>query len=133
MGLIHSEIELANVQHADLAPIKVNALVDSGALHLCIPQHIANQLKLSAREQRGVTLADGTEKQVDYVGPVQIFFANRQCFVGALVFGDEALLGAIPMEDMDLVIHPARQILTVNPANPNIPMSVAKGFRSSPE
>ena len=131
MGIVHADIELANARLDDLAPMTVSALVDSGALHLCIPRHVANQLKLEVLDQRGVTFADGREVTVDYVGPVRVKFANRQCMVGALVFGDEPLLGAIPMEDMDLVIHPGRHSLTVNPANPNIPMSLAMGFRTT--
>jgi clan AA aspartic protease len=131
MGIIHADIELSNARTDELSPLIVHALVDSDAMHLCIPQHVANQLKLEAIDRRGVTFADGREDTVDYVGPVRVKFANRQCLVGALVFGDEPLLGAIPMEDMDLVIHPGRLTLTVNPANPNIPMSRAMGFRTS--
>jgi hypothetical protein len=40
--------------------------------------------------------------------------------------GDEPLLGAIPMEDMDLVLIPSRHSVDVNPASPNIPQSMAK-------
>ena len=58
--------------------------------------------------------------------PVEVRFANRRCFTGAMVLGDEVLLGAIPMEDMDLVLQPQLQQLTVNPANPNLPLSIAK-------
>lgn len=61
-----------------------------------------------------------------YVGPISVRFGKRQCFVGALVLGDEVLLGAVPMEDMDLVLNPARQEVTVNPASPNIPHSRVK-------
>jgi hypothetical protein len=43
-----------------------------------------------------------------------------------LVFGNQVLLGAIPMEDMDLIIERARQQVTVNPESPNIPLSLAK-------
>ena len=46
--------------------------------------------------------------------------------LGAMMLGDETLLGAIPMEDMDLVVLPARRELVVNPQSPNIPMSVLK-------
>ncbi len=53
-------------------------------------------------------------------------YENRLCFVGAMVFGDQALLGAIPMEDMDLVIHPKLLKLSVNPASPNIAHGLAK-------
>lgn len=126
MGLIFAEIELSNLLVAGFAPFKTKALVDTGALHLCIPQHIANQLKLSQLEEREVTIADGTKKLVPYVGPVKITFQNRSCFTGAMVIGDEVLLGAIPMEDMDLVVHPSRLQITVNPNSPNIPASVAK-------
>jgi len=73
-----------------------------------------------------VTLADGSNSTVPYVGPIRVQFEKRQCFVGALVLGDEVLLGAVPMEDMDLVLNPARQEVTVNPASPNIPHSRVK-------
>ena len=131
MGLIYADIELANAREDELLPMTVNALVDSGALHMCIPQHVATQLKLRVLDRREVTIANGAAQTVDYVGPIQVRFGNRQCLVGALVLGDQALLGAIPMEDMDLVVNPARRALTVNPANPNIAVSVAMGLRTA--
>ena len=129
MGIILTDIELANARQDDLLPMTVSALVDSGAVHLCIPQHVANQLKLPVLDRREVTVAIGASQMVDYVGPIRVRFANRQCMVGALVLGDQALLGAIPMEDMDLVISPSRQTVTVNPQNPNMAMSLAMGVR----
>jgi hypothetical protein len=63
---------------------------------------------------------------VPYVGPIEIRFKNRTGFAGALVMGDQTLLGAIPMEDMDLVILPKDKALDVNPSSPNIATSVAK-------
>ena len=131
MGLIHADIELANARQDDLLPMTVNALVDSGALHLCVPRHVANQLNLPVLDRREVTVASGEAQTVDYVGPVRIRFANRQCLVGALVLGDQPLLGAIPMEDMDLVISPARQTVTVNPASPNIAVSTAMSLEAA--
>ncbi|MBY0521568.1 MAG: clan AA aspartic protease [Sphingomonas sp.] len=131
MGQIFATIELSNARDDSLAPMNVRALVDTGAVHLCIPAHVALQLKLPVQDRRGVTIADGSTLTVDYVGPIKVNFANRQCLVGALVLGDEALLGAIPMEDMDLVINPARQSLTVNPEHPNLAVSRAMGSRNS--
>lgn len=129
MGITYADIEIRNPVRPDLNPIGTKALADTGALHLCIPHHIALQLALDTQEEREVTLADGSKSLVPYVGPLGLRFGNRQCFVGALVMGDEVLLGAIPMEDMDLVVVPmTRQVIT-NPASPNIPSSVAKGFR----
>ena len=130
MGVIQANIQLGNARRDDLSPMTVDVLVDSGAVHLCIPQHVANQLELAVQDRREVTVADGRTQTVDYVGPIRIRFANRQCLVGALVLGDKPRLGAIPMEDMDLVISPSRETVTVNPANPNIAASLAMGFRT---
>ena len=126
MGLIRTVITLRNPRNEKLQPMDVDALVDTGALHLCIPSHLAIQLGLDEIYKREVTIANGQKQLCPYVGPLQVTFQNRGCFTGALVLGDEVLLGAVPMEDMDLVISPATQELTVNPASPNIPLSVVK-------
>ena len=127
MGITRTKPILANPVKRDLAPLEVSALVDAGAMHLCIPQHIALQLDLAEQEKREVTLADGSKLLVPYVGPVEVRFGNRRCFVGAMVMGDETLLGAIPMEDMDLVLRPMTREVMVNPSSPNIPSSMARG------
>lgn len=126
MGLIYSSLTLSNPVNPGLQAIDVSSLVDTGALHLCIPEHIAIQLKLNELEKREVTIADGSKKLCSYVGPVKVQFQNRSCFTGALVIGDSVLLGAIPMEDMDLVVQPALLKLIVNPSAPNIPGSMVK-------
>ena len=130
MGLIHAEVDLSNPRRDELASLKVSALVDTGAITLCIPEHVAVQLDLAELEKREVATADGRHVSVPYVGPVRIRFANRSCFTGALVLGDSILLGSIPMEDMDLVISSREQRVTVNPESPNIPSAVVKAGRS---
>ena len=124
MGLIYTEVELSNPGDRGLAALRVVALVDTGAITLCIPEHVAVQLSLSELERREVTTATGNRVSVPYVGPVQVGFGNRSCFTGALVLGESVLLGAIPLEDMDLVINPRMQEVTVNPESPNIPSAV---------
>lgn len=126
MGLVNAKLVLKNPRKPELEPVEVNALVDSGAVHLCIPVHIQIQLELDEIDKKEVTLADGSSKLVPYVGPIEIRFKNRVGFVGALVMGDQVLLGAIPMEDMDLVLTPKTRILDVNPNSPNIATSIAK-------
>lgn len=126
MGLVTAKIFLKNPRERELQALELSTLVDSGAVHLCIPQHIAIQLKLEEIDKKEVTLADGTKKLVPYVGPIEIRFKNRVGFAGALVMGEEVLLGAIPMEDMDLMILPRERKLDVNPDSPNIASSVAK-------
>jgi clan AA aspartic protease len=131
MGITYVAMRLGNDARADLEEIDAEALVDTGAMHLCIPEHIALQLQLKDTGIREVTLADGHVQQVRYVSPVRIEMLNRVCVTGALVLGDQVLLGAIPMEDMDLIVEPAQQRVTVNPRAPNIPMSLAKGVRET--
>lgn len=130
MGILHATLRLGNDARPDLEEIDAEALVVTGAMHLCIPEHIALQLHLKDTGIREVTLADGHVRQVRYVSPVRIEMLNRVCVTGALVLGDQVLLGAIPMEDMDLIVEPARQRVSVNPRAPNIPMSLAKGARA---
>lgn len=125
MGVTYADLRLANDARDDLEEINASALVDTAALHLCIPQHVALQLQLKARSQREVRTADGKSHMVDYVSPVRISMLGRECSTGALVMGNQVLLGAIPMEDMDLIVEPARQRVSVNPLSPNVPMSLA--------
>jgi clan AA aspartic protease len=129
MGLVYVNLDLANPSDSSLKPITVKALADTGAYHLCIPEHVAIQLNIKELEKREVTLADGGKKLVSYSGPIMVRFDNRSCFTGALVMGDTPLLGAIPMEDMDLVVHPLSQKVIANPNSPNIPSSVAMGVK----
>lgn len=126
MGHVFADIGLSNPRKPDLKPVEVKALADTGALMLCIPEHVAVQLDLDQESTREVSVADGRSAKVPYVGPIKVRFEDRFCYVGALVLGDEVLLGAVPMEDMDLVIHPSQRALTVNPASPNIPHARVK-------
>ena len=126
MGLVNARIILKNPREQKLKALEEVALVDSGAVHLCIPEHIKIQLKLEEIDKKEVTLADGSKKLVPYVGPLEIRYKNRVGFAGALVIGDQVLLGAIPLEDMDLVIIPSKRVLDVNPQSPNIASSIAK-------
>ncbi len=126
MGLVYATIHLSNPREAALRALQVDALVDTGAVTLCIPEHISVQLKLSSIEEREVITADGSVHLVPYAGPIQVTFENRTCFTGALVFGDTVLMGAVPLEDMDLVIQPREQKLSVNPRSPNIPSAIVK-------
>ena len=126
MGLKAVSIRLKNPRLSELNPIDVDMLVDTGALHMCIPEHVALQLKLEPVDTKEVTLADGSKRLVPYVGPIQVQFQNRLGFVGALVLGDQALLGVIPMEDMDLIVVPSTRQLLVNPSSPNLATSIAK-------
>jgi clan AA aspartic protease len=124
MGVTYADIKLSNPKEPDLEGIEVKALVDTRAATLCVPEHLAVQLKFDRIDEREVTMADGTPRVVAYVGPVQVNFEKRTCFTGAYVLGDRVLMGAIHLEDMVLAIEPSTQRVTVNPKSPNIPSGI---------
>ena len=118
VGISNAVVELRNPRRRDLEPIEIEAMADTGSMHLCIPASIQDSLELEALEERPVVLADGTRRSVPYVGPIELRYAGRVGFTGALVMGDQPLLGLVPMEDMDLVVVPKTQRVIPNPANP---------------
>lgn len=132
MGFTYAEIELINAEDIALARrniigleevkrMYVNMQVDSGAYNLCINESIQAQLELPFIEKRKAEMANGSIEEFDVVGPVEVRFKNRSTTCRAMVLNgsSEALLGAIPLEDMDVIIHPQRQELIVNPEHPN--------------
>ena len=126
MGLPSAKIQLRNPRLPELEAMEIDALADTGALHMCIPQHIKIQLQLEEQDTKEVTTADGSHKLVPYVGPIELRYKNRVGFSGALVMEDEPLLGVIPMDDMDLVVVPRTQQVIVNPLNPKDASSIAR-------
>ena len=125
-GLIYVDLKLSNPKRSDLGPVEAEALVDTGSVYLVIPEHVRVQLALEELMTKEVTLADGSRRSIPYVGPIEARFKNRAAYVGAIVMGDEVLLGAIPMEDMDLVLLPQQRTAEVNPQSPNFASGKAK-------
>jgi len=133
MGLVYAEIDLTSIDDIVLnrrgfldkdkiKQVRINALVDSGAYMLSINETVRAQLDLPFIEKQFGTLADESLIEVDVVGPVEVRFENRRTTVDAIVLqGDaEVLLGAILMEDMDVLIDPRQQKLVVNPKHPYV-------------
>ncbi len=128
MGLIHVEIELSNGidkglvrQHLldpdEVRKISVRALVDCGALYMTINENIQEILRLPIIGKKRSQLANGQVVESDIVGPLEVRFQDHVSHCKALVMpGDsEPLLGAIPMEDMSVIIDPQRQELITDP------------------
>lgn len=126
MGLSYNMLTLKNPRLPEIEPVQANALADTGSVYLIIPEHVKMQLDLRETGSKEVTLADGSRRMVPYVGPIEINFKNRTAFVGAIVMGDEVILGAIPMEDMDLIVIPHERRIDINPQNPNFAVALAK-------
>lgn len=132
MGIVYADIELINavdlenarrhiIGEEEVKRIRLSMLADSGAYMMAINETIQQQLDLPFVEKRKAQMASGAIVEYDVVGPVRVRFANRTAICNAFVLsGDsEPLLGTIPMEEMDVLIHPQRQELIVNPEHPN--------------
>ena len=126
MGLPFADVELSNPAKPLLRPVRVRALVDTGAVMMCVPERIAMQLDLDEIEKQEVTVADGKHHLVSHVAPIRIRFENRNCVTGAYILGDQVLLGAVPLQVMDVVLSPSRETIMVNPESPNIPSGIVK-------
>ncbi len=142
MGLVKSTVELINLSDKYLAQaghlkldqvrrMPVNVMVDSGAVMLAINETIKNQLGLEVTEIQSFSLADGQVVELEVVSGLEVRFKNRWCVTNAIVLrGDtEPLLGAVPMELMDLVISPFDQTLEVNPKHPIKPQHILAGIK----
>lgn len=119
MRPVHAEIELINredlilskrhiIGEAEIKKMSDNMLVDTGSVNMCINETVQAQLQFPFIEKRKGQLANGSIVEYEVVGPFEVRFKNRRCTIDAMVLpGDnECLLGAIPLEDIDVLIHP---------------------------
>src|ERR1043166_2808219 len=128
MGYVYAEIQLTNeddlayfrrgwAAENELRRVTTTALVDSAAYDLIINKETQERLQLPVLGRRLIKLADESILEVDIVGPVEVRFETAATTVRALVLPDteEVLLGAIPLEGLDVIIDPLRERLLVNP------------------
>jgi clan AA aspartic protease len=119
MSLVFTEITLKNgvdTGNADSGLIKaqnirqttVRAMVDTGAWTLAIDEETRKKLGLRIVGKEPATLANGTEEFYELAGPLEVHWNDRRTTCEALVVpgASEVLLGAIPLEAMDLMVHP---------------------------
>lgn len=139
MGFVRASLELINasdisnfeggfIPETSIRKMHITALVDSGSVMMAINETVKEQLGLKVRDRRKIELADGTVRELEVVGPIEVRFENRMSTVNAMVLpgNQEPLLGAIPMEEMDVLIHPNKDRLIVNPEHPNKAQMVMK-------
>ena len=140
MGLIYADLELVSaedmalerkgyINKEDIKKENVTALVDSGAYMMCVNEHIKAQLDLPVVDTMETELADGSLQVLEVVGPLVINFKNRttSCNAAVLPGESEVLLGAIPMQDMDVVLVPKLQTIDVNPKSKYMAKKKIKG------
>jgi len=127
MSVVRTEITLINDGDASLArrgrikedeirQMTVPAIVDTGAWTMVINEEIREKLGLDDKGYGEATFANGEEGIYKMAGPLEIRWKNRRFTCDALVLPDakDILLGAIPLEGMDLTINPLRELVGVH-------------------
>ena len=125
MGTLMEEITLENtmdrgfadhgyIEETEIRTLTVQAMPDTGAWTLVINEDIRQKLGLIIRGSCDSTLADGKRSSYPVTQSVKIHWKNRSTELPAVVVADAkyALLGALPLEAMDLIVDPVRKQLT---------------------
>jgi clan AA aspartic protease len=125
MGEVRTEITLVNIgdqndaRRGYIPPdqvrrLTVNAVVDTGAWTLVINEKTREKLGLLVKRSGEATVAGGGKVPSHVTEPVMVCWKDREtpCQAVVLPGEDEVLLGALPLEGMDLIVHPLRQEVT---------------------
>lgn len=130
MGVFKVPIKIKNWQNRFLPSgkqgedVECNALVDTGAAELALPTELIERLRLERIGTVQVYTADGGQHEYRVFGIAEIEVQGRVCQVRAieLPHGAEPLLGAVPLEEMDLHVSPIGKKLAPNPKSPDRPL-----------
>jgi clan AA aspartic protease len=99
------------ISDAQVRMITVEALADTGAWTLVIDEDTCQKLGLELRGPEPGVLADGSTIVYQITEGVEVHWKDRHTVCPALVVpgADEILFGALPMEGMDLIVHPRKE------------------------
>ena len=124
LGMAHADITIRNVFDAgkvregligeqNVRSINVRAVVDTGAASLVINEEQCKELGLNIVEERSAKLADGRRILCKLTEAVEVRWKDRHWPCAAVVIpgAESVLLGAIPLEGMDLMVNPKTQEL----------------------
>jgi clan AA aspartic protease len=127
MSIVYTELTLKNegdivlakrgyIKEDEVRQMAVQAIVDTGAWTIIINEETRDKLGLLDQGLGEATLADGQKEEYPMAGPLEIWWKNRRFTCDALVLPDapDILLGAFPLEAMDLTINPLRELVGVH-------------------
>ena len=128
---MYADIELINGE--DLALLRRNAISKDGVKSICatavvsmnspmfcINETVQSKLHLPVVGKRNVVIEDSSIVECNVVSPLEVKFKNRRSTCRAIVLPGNSMpvLGNTVLLDMDVLIHPLRQELIVNPDHP---------------
>ncbi|HEY2409526.1 MAG TPA: hypothetical protein VGI10_26145 [Polyangiaceae bacterium] len=112
------------IREDQIRSAEFEALADTGAIAMAIPEDIALGLGVPVTHEQRVRVADGRSLVVPCVGGLWIEVLGRYVSGEAYVLpkGTTPLLGAVQLEMMDLVVVPSSGDVIPNPAHPDGPV-----------
>ena len=135
MGKVMAKIKLTNevdlqaldrglIRRDEVRSVEIEALVDTGATQLVIPADVAAFLGLQTVTMRRVRYANGQTASIPCMGAIRFEILGRAMVCDALVeaTGTTALIGQIPLENLDLLVDPKTREVRVNPESPDMPL-----------
>ena len=102
------------IKEAQIRKVEIEAVVDTGATPLVIPETLMRKLGLDIEETSAVTLAGNRHEKCIVAGAVNIRWNDRYTLSNPIVLSgetDEVLLGVYPLEEMDLMVDVVNQRL----------------------
>ena len=125
MGFVFEDITLRNssdvtnaatgiIEESDIRQKTVKVLVDTGCYSIVISAELCKELGLRVKGKKGAWLANNERIICEQTDGVEICWKDRNTILPALVIPDRpyVLLGALPLEAMDLIVDPVREKLT---------------------
>ncbi len=133
MGEVRVKVKLTNaldralarrgkIDEKDIRTYEADALIDSGAVSSVVPANVMQQLGLQSDGQRVAEYADGRNDVVELTEPIMFDIMGRKTTEGAMVLGDEVIIGQTILEVLDLQVDCNRREVIPNPAHPDQPI-----------
>ncbi len=112
------------IKEEDVRSLTTQAIADSGAVMLVLPQEVVEALGLPDMGKVIVKYADERKEERSVAGPVLVSVVNRQANVDCVVGppAGEVLLGQLPLEAMDLLVDCGQRKLVPRPESPILPL-----------
>jgi clan AA aspartic protease len=123
MGKVTEKVKITNLFEPTLS-VEVEAVVDTGATMLVLPQNIVDKLKLKKIREVKVRCANNATETKSVYGVVTMEVSGRIGNFDVLAenAGSQPLLGQVVLKILDLVVDPKTHSLTPNPQSPDMPI-----------
>ena len=134
MGEIRVDVTLENdrdvfayhegkITKEQVRTVTLNALVDTGAVMVLLPQEVVEVLGLEKIDKTIVTLANEEKIELEVAGTLSLSIGNRKMKTDCLIGPPqcEPLIGQLVLERLDLILDPLKKSIHPRPESPYLP------------